>query len=206
MADQDANGTEATSATQPPFGRLGSLIARAAGEAPARGLPPVHLWNPPDCGDIGLEIRRDGSWWHEGTRFTRPALARLFSSLLRADEDGSVWVVTPHEKVRVRVEDLPLLAVRVDVEGSKGPGQRLIFTTNQDDVVIAGPDYPLVVDIDPVSGAPRPKVRVRGRLDARLTRAVFMELAVQAEVAGDGQAGVMGVWSDGVFFVLGLAE
>lgn len=201
MADQDASDTDHAA----PTPALAGLAVRVQEVPTVRGLPPVHLWNPPDCGDIGLQIAADGAWWHEGTRFTRPALAKLFSTLLRAEEDGSVWVVTPHEKVRVEVADLPFLAVRLDVQNAGGPQQRLVFTTNQGDVTVAGPGVPLIVDTDAATGSPRPRVRVRGRLDARLTRPVFMELAELVVPAPSAEGSEMGVWSDGVFFSLGYA-
>src|SRR5690606_34093436 len=106
-------------------------VSDSAGLGPgsAKKPPPVEHWNPPFCGDIGLEILRDGAWRHEGTRITRESLVRLFASVLRKDADGETYVVTPAEKIRVRVEDAPFLAVRVDRAGA-GAAQDLVFTTN----------------------------------------------------------------------------
>ncbi|MEM1036468.1 MAG: DUF1285 domain-containing protein [Pseudomonadota bacterium] len=167
-------------------------------------LPPVHLWNPDRSADIQMEIRSDGSWWHEGDQIKRERLVKLFSRILRRDEDGSFWLVTPYEKVVVHVEDAPFMAVRVDRSGEPGPNQTLVFKTNLGDVTLAGPDAAIRVETDPATLEPTPYVLVRGRLEAKLTRAVFYELADMA-VAHEGRAGMLGVWSQGVFFELGPA-
>ena len=177
-------------------------IAAETGET--RPLPPVHLWNPTHCGDIRMEIRRDGSWWHEGTRIGRQRMVKLFSTILRKDEDGEIYLVTPYEKVIVRVEDAPFLAVRVDRAGEVGPEQTLVFTTNLGDVAIAGADLPLRVETDAETQEPSPYVLVRGRLEAKLTRPVFYELADMAVPSPD-DATRLGVWSGGVFFDIGPA-
>lgn len=165
-------------------------------------LPPVHLWNPANCGDIGMEIRADGSWWHEGTRITRERLVKLFSRILRKDEDGVTYLVTPYEKVIVHVEDAPFLAVRVDRSGTPGPGQSLTFLTNLDYHTTAGPDAPIRVETDAVTGEPAPYVLVRGRLEAKITRAAFYDMVELTVPAPDGTPR-LGVWSQGVFFPLG---
>lgn len=167
-------------------------------------LPPVHLWNPERSADIKMEIRADGSWRHEGDRIHRERLVKLFSRILRKDEDGSVWLVTPYEKVIVHVADAPFLAVRVERAGEAGPQQTLAFVTNLGDVTLAGPDAPLRVETDPETGEPSPYVLVRGQLEAKLARPVFYELANMAEPAPDG-SDTLGVWSRGVFFSLGPA-
>ncbi len=169
-----------------------------------RALPPVHLWNPQHCGDIDMEIRADGSWWHEGTRIGREKLVRLFSTILHKDDDGQTYLVTPHEKVIVHVEDAPFLAVRMDVVGETGPEQAIAFTTNVGDVTLAGPDAPLRIETDMESGEPSPYVLVRGALEAKLTRAVFHELADLA-LPDPRRADLLGVWSRGTFFTLGPA-
>ena len=169
---------------------------------PGRSLPPVDQWHPERALEIGLEIRGDGSWWHEGTQIVRDKLVRLFSTILRKDADGSVWLVTPQEKVAVAVEDAPFLAVRVDRLG-EGAAQQLVFTTSLGDTVIAGPEHTLRVETDPDTLEPSPYVLVRGRLEARLSRAVFYELAELAELSSSGET--MGVWSDGAFFEIGPA-
>lgn len=168
-------------------------LAGAAAAAPRRGLPPVHLWNPAHCGDIDIRIRADGVWLHEGSPIGRPELVRLFSTILRKDPDG-YHLVTPVEKLRIEVEDLPFRAVRVD-----RVGEALVFTTDVGDQVEAGPDHPLRVDTDPQTGDPAPRVHVRGDLEARLTRPVFYELVEMSE----SRDGMRGVVSNGAFFELG---
>ena len=167
-------------------------------------LPPVHLWNPQNCGDIQMEIRADGSWWHEGSKIKRERLVKLFSRILRKDPDGKIYLVTPYEKVIVHVEDAPFLAVRVDRVGQPGMDQTLVFKTNLGDIVTAGADFPIRVETDPETLEPSPYVLVRGGLEAKLTRPVFYELADMAE-AYEGSAGQLGVWSQKQFFELGPA-
>ncbi|MDB5642957.1 MAG: hypothetical protein JWN07_2274 [Hyphomicrobiales bacterium] len=182
---------EEVNATPEPA-RLDAL-AKAAGDG--RSLPPVHLWNPPHCGDIGLKIARDGTWSYQGSPITRPAMVRLFSTILRHDPDGHV-LVTPVEKVAVEVEDAPFLAVSMAVEG-----ETLVFTTNVGDEVRAGADHPLRFETGPADGV-KPYVLVRGDLWALLTRALVYDLAelAQSRVA-DGRLQT-GVSSQGQFFVM----
>src|SRR5579862_2773304 len=125
-------------------------VTQAARQAPGRGLPPVHLWNPAHCGDIDIVIKRDGLWFHEGTPIGREPLVRLFSTVLRKDPDG-FHLVTPVEKMRITVEDAPFIAVRVDREG-----ETLRFLTNVGDEVEAGPDNAIRVELDAETQAPRP--------------------------------------------------
>ena len=181
---------------------LEGVIAAARSQAPGRGLPPVHLWNPAHCGDIDIVIRRDGLWFHEGTPIGREALVRLFSTVLRKDPDG-FHLVTPVEKMRIRVEDVPFLAVLLEAEGT-GRDQKLVFTTNVGDVVAAGADHPIRVEIDSRSGEPAPYIHVRRGLEARISRSVFYQLADMA--ASQPRSGVLGVWSSGRYFVLGPCE
>jgi hypothetical protein len=165
--------------------------------ANAYRLPPVETWNPAHCGEIDIRIGRDGTWFHEGTPIGRRELVRLFSTILRKDPDGYV-LVTPAEKMRIRVEDVPFLAVLLRDEAGK-----LIFTTNVGDETVAGPDNPIRVETNPETGEPAPYVHVRRGLEARISRTVFYQLADMA-VPGVGVfAGQLGVWSDGVFFALG---
>lgn len=172
-------------------------LLRESGVEGGRGPAPVHLWNPPDCGDSSMEILADGTWRHEGVRIARQPLVRLFASILRKDEDGTTWLVTPVERMRVRVEDAPFVAVRVDRAGL-GRDQTLVFTTNMGETVAAGPERPIRVVTDPKTGAPRPYVLVRGRLEARILRAPFYEMAGWGEEGPNG----FGVWSGGVFWPL----
>lgn len=157
-----------------------SRVAEAAKQAPGRGLPPVHLWHPAHCGDIDILIRADGVWMHEGSPIGRAAMVRLFSTILRKDPDG-YHLVTPVEKMKIKVEDLPFRAVSLREEAG-----RLIFTTDQGDEAEAGPDHELVVETDPVTGEPWPRIHVRGDLWARVVRPVFYDLVERAEEI-DGQ-------------------
>ncbi|MEZ5995682.1 MAG: DUF1285 domain-containing protein [Hyphomonadaceae bacterium] len=177
--------------------QLLAALKRQAG-AGDKSLPPVDKWNPAHCGDIGMEIMADGTWKHEGTRITREALVKLFASILRKDEDGRTYLVTPVEKIVVKVEDAPFVAVRADRAGA-GRGQTIVFTTNTGDVVAAGPDNPIRVAYQ--GEEPRPYVLVRGRLEARILRAPFYELVDWAEP----REGRLGVWSGGAWFQLALA-
>lgn len=168
-------------------------------------LPPVHLWNPEHCGDIQMEIRKDGSWWHEGVRIGRERLVKLFSTILRKDEDG-IYLVTPHEKVIVHVEDAPFIAVRVDCIGEPGSSQSLVFTTNVGDVTVACDDTPMRVEVDQDTFEPAPYVAVRSGLEAKMTRPVFYELSDLAIPNPEDGGKTMGVWSRNTFFVIGAAQ
>lgn len=175
-----------------------AAVAEAASRTPGtadggRGLPPVHLWNPTHCGDIDIVIRRDGIWLHENSPIGRPELVRLFSTVLRKDPDG-YCLVTPVEKLSIQVEDLPFRAVALtEADGV------LRFTTDVGDGVEAGPDHPIRVDTDPVSGEPSPALHVRADLWARIARPVFYELVEKAEV----EDGRLVVRSRGETFALG---
>lgn len=186
-------------------GSLADLIATLqveAGLEKPRSLPPVHLWNPANCGDIGLEIRRDGSWWQDGVRFSREKLVRLFSTILRRDPDG-YWLVTPHEKVVVKVEDAPFVGVRVDRHESDGH-QVLVVTTNVGDVVAVDEAHPLRVVLDRQTGEPSTYVLVRDGLEARLARPAWYELVSLAQ-PDPGETGTMSVASSGASFSIGQA-
>lgn len=160
---------------------LAALVARAADQTAGRGLPPVERWNPPFCGDIDMEIRADGTWFYMGTPIGREALVRLFSTVLRKDEDGSTYLVTPVEKVGIRVEDAPFLAVEM-VHGERDGEQVLTFRTNVGDVVEAGPDHPLRFVVHGESHELKPYLHVRGRLEALVSRAVMYDLVERGEV------------------------
>jgi len=149
-------------------------LAKLAAEQGGRGLPPVHLWHPDHCGDIDIIIQADGIWMHEGTPIGRPELTRLFSTVLRKDPDG-YHLVTPVEKLKITVEDLPFRAITLkDVEG------HLVFDTDQGDTVIAGPEHPIVVETDPATQEPAPRLHVRADLWARISRSLFYELVERA--------------------------
>lgn len=173
-----------------------AAAAKAAGE---RGLPPVHLWHPAYCGEIDIRIRKDGVWFHEGTPIGREALVRLFSTVLRLDPDG-YHLVTPAEKMKITVEDAPFIAVRVD-----RVGDTLRFETNVGDVVEAGPDNIIRVEIDPATGEPRPYLHVRRGLEALIARPVFYELAEMATPRETADGAVFGISSNGAWFPIAPA-
>lgn len=183
-----------------------SLLSAAESEGKrARGLPPVHLWNPDFCGDIDMRIARDGTWFYMGTPIGRERLVRLFSTILRHDEDGKFYLVTPVEKVGIRVDDAPFLAVSMTVEG-KGRDQVLTFTTSVGDSATAGPDHPIRFVIDKATGEPAPYVHIRARLEALINRAVFYDLVeLGSQERRDGKDW-FGVWSGGEFFPFMPAE
>ncbi|MBT5156832.1 MAG: DUF1285 domain-containing protein [Rhodobiaceae bacterium] len=166
-----------------------------------KGLPPVHLWEPDYCGDIGMKIARDGQWYYANSPIGRKKLVRLFSTILRHDEDGEHYLVSPVEKIRVEVEDAPFVATLMHVSG-EGQAQVLRFETNVGDFTEAGPEHPLRFEIDAQTGEPSPYIHVRARLEALISRAVFYDLVALCEVV-DAQ---FGVWSHGVFFALAAAE
>ncbi|MCW5732076.1 MAG: DUF1285 domain-containing protein [Alphaproteobacteria bacterium] len=171
-----------------------ALIAALKG----RRKPPVHLWTPDFCGDIDMRIARDGTWYYMGSPIGRPAMVQLFSSVLRL-EDGKFFLVTPVEKLGIRVDDAPFVAVEMVVEGS-GRGQTLSFRTNVEDAVSADASHPIRVSIDTETGEPSPYVMVRDGLEALIARPVFYDLVELAvEEAGEGGTR-LGVWSGGRFF------
>jgi len=170
-------------------------VTAAVKQAPGRGLPPVHLWHPEHCGEIDIVIRADGTWMHEGSPIGRRELVRLFSTVLRRDPDG-YHLVTPVEKMRIRVEDLPFRAVAMERRGDA-----LVFTTDVGDEVTADADNPIVVETDPATGEPAPRIHVRRGLEARIARSIFYDLVEMAEVVDDR----LTVRSSGQTFALGPA-
>mgnify|MGYP001206609865 CR=1 FL=1 len=167
---------------------LAALIARAAEQHSGgkSSLPPVDRWNPPFCGDIDMEIRADGTWFYMGTPIGRAPLVRLFSTVLRKDEDGKTYLVTPVEKVGIRIVDAPFVAVEMSVTGD-GEDKVLTFRTNVGDVVEAGSAHPLRFVIKGDLGELKPYLHVRGRLEALVSRAVMYDLvALGEEVEIDG--------------------
>ena len=184
-------------------GKAGNLLAQLC-EGEKTGLPPVHLWNPPFCGDLDMRIARDGTWYYQGTPIERPAMVRLFSSVIRRDGDA-YFLVTPVEKVGIQVDDAPFVAIRLESSGEGGQ-QQLRFVTNVGEEVEAGVEHPLRIAVDPQTEEPSPYVHVRANLEALLHRNVFyqlVELAVPREI--DGQQW-LGVWSGGVFFPIGRLD
>ena len=179
-------------------GKANDLLAQLP---KVKGLPPVHLWNPDFCGDIDMRIARDGTWYYLGTPIGRKPMVRLFSTIIRRDGDA-YFLVTPMEKVGIRVDDAPFVAVALDVQG-EGEQQVLRFTSNVEDQVEAGPANPLRVVTDPQTQEPSPYVLMRSNLEALIHRNVFyqlVELAVPREIDGEEW---LGVWSHGVFYPIG---
>lgn len=169
--------------------------------ASSSGGAPVHLWNPPFSGDLDMRISRSGEWFYEGSPISRIQLVKLFSTVLKK-EDDDYYLVTPVEKWRIIVEDAPFVAVLLDSEGG-GDAQRLVFNTNVGEKVVAGPSNPIRVEYDLVTGEPKPYVFVRDRLDALISRNVFYQLVELSEQRMLGSKGVLGVSSGGAFFSLG---
>lgn len=172
----------------PPADLAGLSLAELAQWADAQRLPPVARWQPALCGDSGMRIAADGTWFHEGVPIARPAMVRLFAGLLRREEDG-YFLVTPAEKLSIAVERTPFVAVELRSEG-EGRSRRLAFRLSTGEIVFAGPDHPLRVE----DGTP--VLRVRDALDAALARPVYYELA---ELALSDPSGL---WADGVPFTL----
>jgi hypothetical protein len=175
-----------------------SVMASVQAATKQKGPPPVHLWNPPFCGDLDMRIARDGTWFYQGTPIGRPGLVSLFSSILKK-EGENYFLVTPVEKVGITVDDAPFVAVDIEPEGM-GEAQQLHFTTQVGDRVTAGPDHPLRVPRDAQTGEPSPYVLVRANLEALIDRKSFYRLVeLGARAMHDGESW-FGVWSGGVFF------
>jgi hypothetical protein len=186
-----------------PDGDVGSLAEAAAAAARGRGPAPVHLWNPPYCGEIDMRIAADGTWFYRGSPIGRPALVKLFASILRRDNDRHV-LVTPVERVGIAVDDAPFVAVEMEVGEADG-GRRLTFRTNVDDVVTVDADHPLRFERAADDGV-KPYVRVRGGLWALVKRALYYDLVALGEVAPQDGEDWFGVRSGGQFFVIARAS
>ncbi|MCE6951174.1 DUF1285 domain-containing protein [Cereibacter sphaeroides] len=168
------------------------VMAQAAAAA-KKGPPPVHLWNPPFCGDLDIRIARNGTWYYLGTPIGRPEMVRLFSSILKR-EGERYYLVTPVEKVGIRVDDAPFVAVDFESHG-EGRERSVTFTTQVGDEVTAGRDHPIRV-IRAEDGEPSPYVMVRAGMEALIDRKSFYRLV---EI-GEHHGGWFGLWSGGVFF------
>ena len=182
--------------TRPPIAVTGrSLVdlAKAIGE---RGHPPVDRWNPDQCGPSDMRIAADGSWYHMGTRIDRPAMVRLFSTVLRREPDGSHVLVTPVEKLTIEVEVTAFRAVAMTSEG-EGEHRSIAFELDSGDALILGPDHPLTVTVD--GTGPSPRLAVRHGLEALIARSLYYELAEIALAEGHDPPGI---WSSGAFFEL----
>lgn len=179
-----------------------ALVSKLKSRSPA----PVHLWNPPFCGDIDMRILRDGSWLHEGMPIRRQTMVQLFASILVREADNQFYLVTPAEKVRIQVEDCPFVIVLMDVlenDTVTNAAQQIRFTTNTDESITLDSEHGLMVTEQVATGEPHPIVHVRSGLNALISRSVFYQLvalAEQRQIDGDS---VFGVWSCGVFFPLG---
>ncbi len=166
-----------------------------------KGLPPVHLWNPPFCGDIDMRIARDGTWFYMNSPIGRKPLMKLFASVLRHDEDGKYYLVTPVEKCGIAVEDAPFMAIRMSVMGY-GRNQAIRFETNTDDEVTVDGAHPLRFETEEGTDGLKPYVLVRARLEALVSRALFYDLVARGTV----EEGWFGVWSSGRFFPMQKAN
>ena len=179
-------------------------IAGAARQEAKKGPPPVHLWNPPFCGDLDMRIATDGTWYYLKTPIGRPALVKLFASVLKREGD-KYFLVTPVEKCGIIVDDAPFLAVELKMED--GPrGRMLHFRTNVDDWVACGPDHLLRFEPEAASGGLKPYLHVRRNLWAKVTRALFYDLVALGEEREIAGKRMFGVASDGEFFVMAPAE
>ena len=182
--------------TRPPIDLQGISFDELQKMIDDRRLPPVDKWHPERCGHSGMRIARDGTWYHEGAPIRRPAMVRLFSTVLRREPDGRHVLVTPVEKLDIDVESTAFRAIAMETEG-EGRERRIAFKLDSGDAVILGPDHPLAV-VEKDNG-PSPRLSVRHGLEAELSRPVYYELAQLALAEGGEPAGV---WSRGVFFPL----
>jgi uncharacterized protein len=183
--------------SRPPIDLQGMSLAQLQRLIDERKLPPVDQWNPERCGHSGMRIARDGTWFHEGSPINRPAMVRLFSTVLRREPDGSHVLVTPVEKLDIEVEATAFRAVEMQIEG-EGKNRRIAFKLDSGDAVIAGAANPITL-VETEEG-PSPRVAVRHGLEAELSRSAYYELA---EIALEEGGNPPGVWSCGAFFPLG---
>jgi hypothetical protein len=184
-------------------------ITGAARAAAQKGSPPVHLWNPPFCGDLDMRIATDGTWFYLKTPIGRPALVKLFASVLKREGD-KYFLVTPVEKCGIVVDDAPFLAVELKVEqGDDGQGERaqvLHFRTNVDDWVACGRDHALRFEPERATGGLKPYLHVRRDLWAKVTRALFYDLVELGEERDIDGKRMFGVVSTGEFFAMAPAD
>jgi hypothetical protein len=202
MTERSEHREESLTAATEALG-LEALVSRAtrAGKGPA----PVERWNPDFCGDLDMEIKQDGTWFYLGTPIGRMPLVQLFSTVLRKDADGKTYLVTPAERVGIRVVDAPFIAVEMDVSGA-GSGRVITFRTNVGDVVEAGPGHPLRFADEDETGGLKPYVLVRGRLEALVARPVMYELVGHGEEIDVDGIKVFAVRSRGEVYPIMPAE
>ncbi len=191
-----------TRETSKPQGGLDAIVGAA--KSAAKGPPPVHLWNPPFCGDLDMRIAADGTWFYLKTPIGRPALVKLFASVLKREGDN-YFLVTPVEKCGILVEDAPFLAVELVVDGGNR-GQALHFRTNVDDWVACGRDHVLRFEPEAETGGLKPYVHVRHNLWAKVTRALFYDLVELGEERDVDGRRMFGIVSAGEFFAMAPAE
>jgi hypothetical protein len=184
-------------------GRSGLEAIAASLPREKRGLPPVERWDPPFCGDIDMKIESDGTWLYQKTPIGRPALVRLFASILKREGDN-YYLVTPVEKVGLTVVDAPFLAVELTVE--QGEDRMLGFRTNVDDWITAGPGHALKFEPEPATGGLKPYLHVRRGLWAKVTRALFYDLVELGEERAIAGKLMFGVASQGEFFAMAEAS
>jgi len=187
----------------PPASALARLTQALGSEAKRKGPPPVERWNPPYCGEIDMRIAADGSWHYMGSPINRPALVRLFSTVLRKDPERHV-LVTPVERVGIIVEDAPFLAVEMAIEG-EGESRQIAFRTNVDDLVQVDAAHPLRFEQDEHGGV-KPYVKVRGDLWALVTRALTLDLLALAEEREVEGRNLIGIAAGGTFFPVAPAS
>jgi uncharacterized protein len=182
--------------TRPPIELQGVSLADLQRMIPDRKLPPVDQWNPEHCGNSDMRIARDGTWYHQGTPIDRPAMVRLFSTVLRREPDGSHVLVTPVEKLAIEVESTAFRAIEMQTEG-KGAERQIALKLDSGDAVIVGAEHALTLVA--TEHGPSPRVAVRHGLEAELSKSIYYELA---DIALDEAGDPPGVWSGGTFFPL----
>ena len=182
--------------SRPPIDLKGISLVELQRMLHERRYPPVDKWNPANCGDSGMRIARDGTWFHNGMPIARPAMVRLFSTILRRESDGSHVLVTPVEKLTIDVERTAFRAIEMTSEGN-GRARTNALALDNGDAVILGRDHPLTIEAE--ENGPSPRVAVRHGLEAELSRPIYYELA---QIALDEGGNPPGVWSDGCFFAL----
>jgi hypothetical protein len=179
-----------------PIDLKGVSLAELQAFIDDRRLPPVEKWEPALCGHSGMRIARDGTWYHDGTPIGRPAMVRLFSTILRREADGSHVLVTPVEKLAVDVDATAFRAVEMRTEGA-GRDRRIWLGLDSGDVLLVGREHPLA--LAKTDHGPSPRVPVRHGLEAELSRPIYYEIA---QIALDEDGDSPGIWSDGCFFGL----
>lgn len=180
-------------------------MQESKGVAPGSSTPALPRLPTAEDEAYDIRIARDGTWYYQGGPIGRIGLVKLFSTVLRRDDAGDYWLITPAERGRITVEDAPFIAVGLEVTG-EGRDQVLTFRTNLDHEVQAGPDHPIRVETDPVTQEPSPYILVRDKLEARINRAVFYELVERGELRASGERTEVGIWSQGTFFPLGRTD